>query len=195
MNISRLFKWNKEEPTTATISSEQPSLEIAPASNVISLPVNLISEEQTLDEYLAKPKQSTTKGLMNAPEITEFFNENYFGLGRHNGVNYRTQDALELGKKSIISKFQNTLNDLLENKYSKINKLKNQLVAIEGISFAMTQQLEIACEHIQREIEVLTTQIENADTHKGWVLEALNRYQLGFIKGLNDAIEFELLEG
>jgi hypothetical protein len=195
MNLSRLFKWNKEEVMAPKVSDELKLIKKEDSSNVIPLPVNLISEEQTLDEYLAKPKQSTTKGLMNAPEITEFFSENYFGLGRHNGVNYRTQDALELGKKSIISKFQNTLNDLLENKHSKINKLKNQLVAIEGISLAMTQQLEIACEHIQREIQVLTTQIENANTHKGWVLEALNRYQLGFIKGLNDAIEFELLAG
>lgn len=193
MNLRRLFKWNKEEPATAIISSEQTSVEIAPASNVIPLPINLNGEEQTLDEYLNRPKESQVKGLMNAPEITEFFSENYFGLGRHNGANFRTQDALDLGKKSLISKFQNTLNDLLESKHSRINKLKNQLVAIEGISTPMTQQLEIACEHVEREIQVLSNQIEIANTQKGWVLEALNRYQLGFIKGLNDAIEFEFL--
>jgi hypothetical protein len=193
MNLRRLFKSNKEEPATANISSEQTSLEIEPATNLIQLPINLNSEEQTLDEYLNRPKQSPVKGLMNALEITEFFSENYFGLGRHNGANFRTQDALDLGKKSLISKFQNTLNDLLETKHSRINKLKNQLVAIEGISKAMTLQLEIACEHVGREIQVLSNQIEISNTQKGWVLEALNRYELGFIKGLNDAIEFEFL--
>ena len=104
-------------------------------------------------------------------------------------------DALELGKRTLISKFQNTLTDLLENKQAKINKLQNQAVAIEGISESMTQQLKLACEHVEREIKVLSEQIENANVQKGWVLDALNRYQLGFIKGLNDAIEFEFLAG
>ena len=132
---------------------------------------------------------------MNAQEITDFFNENYFGLGRHNGSNFRTQEALDLGKRSLISRFQNTLADLLESKQAKINKLQNQLVAIEGISASMTKQLKLACEHVEREIQVLQDQIESASSQKGWVLEALNRYQLGFMKGLNDAIEFEFLAG
>ena len=28
---------------------------------------------------------------------------------------------------------------------------------------------------------------------QGWVLEALNRYQIGFGKGLREALEFQLL--
>ena len=31
------------------------------------------------------------------------------------------------------------------------------------------------------------------DSGKRWVLEALNRYQLGFGKGVREAIDFELL--
>ena len=195
MNLSRLFKWNKDDVLTEQASQEQPVVTNTPVSNVIPLQVNTDKEEQTLDEYLAKPKQSPVKGLMNATEIKEFFSENYFGLGRHNGANFRTLDALELGKRTLISKFQNTLTDLLENKQAKINKLQNQAVAIEGISESMTQQLKLACEHVEREIKVLSEQIENANVQKGWVLDALNRYQLGFIKGLNDAIEFEFLAG
>lgn len=196
MNLSRLFKWNKSEEvkTTALPTTEIPQNN----SNVVSLPLaaaaNLEEKDNALDLSLT-PKLSPIKGLMNAPEITEFFNENYFGLGRHNGSNFRTHEALELGKRSLISKFQNSLTDLLESKQAKINKLQNQLVAIEGISLAMTQQLKLACDHIEREIKVLTEQIEHANLQKGWVLEALNRYQLGFMKGLNDAIEFEFLAG
>jgi len=195
MNLGRLFNWNKEETLAPLVKKELHKVENQQVSNVIPLPVNTDKQEQTLDEYLAKPKHSPAIGLMNASEITDFFGENYFGLGRHNGANLRTQEALELGKKSLISKFQNTLNDLLEAKLSRINRLKNQLAAIEGISSAMTNQLELACEHAEREIKVLNDQIEISNTQKGWVLEALNRYQLGFIKGLNDAIEFEFLAG
>jgi hypothetical protein len=193
MNLSRIFKWKKDELIAPTVSDVLTSKDKEDSSNVIPLPINLVGEEQTLDEYLDRPIQTPLKGLMNAQEIKEFFSENYFSLGRHNGINFKTQDALELGKKSIISKFQNVLNDLLESKYSKISKLKNQMAAIDGISLAMTNQLELACVHIEREIQVINSQIEIAETYKGWVLDALNKYQLGFIKGLNEAIEFEFL--
>ena len=125
MNLSRLFKWNKEETLTPVVTEEPQQVDSQQVSNVIPLPINTDKEEQTLDEYLAKPKQSPVKGLMNATEIKEFFSENYFGLGRHNGANFRSLEALELGKKTLISKFQNTLTDLLENKQAQINKLKN----------------------------------------------------------------------
>ncbi len=41
--------------------------------------------------------------------------------------------------------------------------------------------------------DTLREQFESAGQGKGWVLEALNRYQIGFGKGLREAIEFELL--
>ncbi len=194
MNLNRLFKWNKPE------ANKVAELAIPDAVkndvNVIALPLPLSTESNgnPLD-FPSISKLSPMKGLMSAQEITEFFNENHFGLGRHNGSNFRTQEALDLGKRALISKFQNTIADLLESKQAKINKLQNQLVAIEGISASMTQQLKLACEHVEREIKVLQDQIESASTQKGWVLEALNRYQLGFMKGLNDAIEFEFLAG
>jgi hypothetical protein len=42
-------------------------------------------------------------------------------------------------------------------------------------------------------MNVLREQIALADSGKGWVLEALNRYQIGFGKGVREAIDFELL--
>jgi hypothetical protein len=53
--------------------------------------------------------------------------------------------------------------------------------------------LQLARTQIEREMEMLQAQIASAADHKGWVLEALNRYQTGFGKGLREAIAFELL--
>ncbi len=134
-------------------------------------------------------------GLMNAPELTAFFEENYFGLGRHNGANYKTQEALDLGKESLIAKFQNALTDLIERNQTRGNRIQNELIAIEGVSQPMSAQLRLACEHLRRDIAVLHEQIDSAREGKGWILEALNRYQMGFTKGLREAINFELLAG
>jgi len=193
MNLAKLFKWNKTEEQD--LKESNGITENQTSSNVVALPLpvdQVDQKESTLD--LPQPsKLNPIKGLMSAPELKVFFDENYFGLGVHNGSNYQTQEALELGKRSLISKFQNTLSELVENKQAKISKLQNQMVAIDGISPSMTQQLKLACEHLEREIKLLAEQIELANQQKGWVLEAINRYQLGYIKGLNDAIEFENL--
>lgn len=132
-------------------------------------------------------------GLMKAPELTAFFEENYFGLGRHNGSHYRTMEALELGKKSLVAKFHNAATGLIERNRTKLNKLRLEIVAIEGVSPALSAQLRMACEHVDRDISVLQAQIVDAVDGKGWVAEALSLYQIGFAKGLREAVEFDLL--
>ncbi len=134
---------------------------------------------------------SANQGLMNLTEISGFFSENFFGLGCHNGSNFRTHDALLLGKKSLISRFQNTVTKVIESKKTNIGKLKGQLVAIEGLSESMSKQLVLACEHLEKEITILKDQLVESEHEKGWVLEPINRYHLGYIKGLNEALEFD----
>jgi len=133
------------------------------------------------------------KGMMNEPEITAFFHENYFAYGRHNGSHYRNHEALEQGRQARIAQFQNVLTELFERKQTKINKLQSELLAIEGISPLTSAQLRLACEHLKRDIEVLREQSDLASSGKGWIREALNRYETGFAKGLREALEFDLL--
>ena len=172
----------------------------ASADNVIALPAGLDEKwpgAGVQDSPAVSPVTAAFRftGLMNAPELTAFFQENYFGLGRHNGAHYRTQEALELGRQSLIAKMQNALSDLAERRRAKMHRLQSEVIAIEGVSPSMSAQLRLACEQLQGEIALLQGQIESAATGKGWVLEALNRYQIGFAKGLREVIDFELLAG
>ncbi len=50
-----------------------------------------------------------SQGLMDAPELKDFFAGNHFGLGRHNGSLYQTQEALALGRETLVAKFQNVI--------------------------------------------------------------------------------------
>lgn len=170
------------------------------ADNVVALPAGLDDKwpgAGVQDSPSASPAPASFRftGLMNAPELTAFFQENYFGLGRHNGAHYRTQEALELGRQSLIAKMQNALTDLAERRRAKMNRLQSEMIAIEGVSPSMSAQLRLACEQLQREMALLQDQVESAAAGKGWVLEALNRYQTGFAKGLREVIDFELLAG
>jgi hypothetical protein len=168
--------------------------------NVIKLPLRTpVDLPVGLDAPLIEeapppvPQPSRTRGLLDAAEIKAFFEENYFGLGRHNGAHYRTLDALEQGKRSLVSLFQNTLAELIERKQTKTDKLRDKVLETQGFCATTTARLQLACTQIEREMEILQSQIDSASENKGWVLEALNRYQTGFGKGLREAVEFELL--
>jgi len=210
MNLRKLFYWNK--PITETTSNQAGVINqnnpntiseslATSGSNVVPISsVNYI-DRSDLGMGLADATSETAslpiqvKGLMNTPELIEFFDDKYFGLGRHNGSTFKTQEALELGKKTLISKFQNTLITVSERKQAIVNKLELELISIDGISTPISNKLRLACEQLKREINLLQSQTESAGSQQGWVLDALNRYQIGFLKGLNDAIEFEMLAG
>lgn len=133
------------------------------------------------------------KGLMNTPELVGFFGENYFAFGRHNGSRYRSLEALDIGRKALIAKFQNLLVDLAERRQTKHDRLQRQILDIEGLSAPLVAQLRMACDHLEREMSALRQQVDQAERHEGWVLEAVNHYQLGFDRGLREALDFDLL--
>jgi hypothetical protein len=173
-----------------------------PGSNVVKLPVKLQKIDHSSSgsiEYppmpglASEPARSRIKGLMNSQELEAFFQDNHFGLGRHNGANYRSQEAFQLGKRTIISRFHNIIEDLISRRQEKMNKLKLEMIAIEGISTTMSMQLQLACEQLQRDIAALEKQIDLSNKEQGWILDALNRFHIGFSKGLREALEFDLL--
>ena len=198
MNVRKIFSWGKPEieseaqaSQTVVTSNESKLLEAVndPLENIV--PIQSVFRDERALEISQQSNQP--KGLMKTPELNAFFSENYFGLGRHNGSYFGTQDALELGKKSLISKFQNTLACVLSDIEAKLNKLERELIRIRGLSPSASQQLEQACEYLKQEISTLKYQINDADNQKGWVLPALNDYHIGFLKGLSGALAFEQL--
>lgn len=173
-----------------------------PRCNVVKLPVKPQKIDHSASgplEYPPMPGVASGlapvrhKGLMNSPELEAFFQDNHFGLGRHNGASYRSHEALELGKRSLIARFHNVLGDLIARRQEKLNKMQMELIAIEGVSPTMSAQLRLACEQVQSEVVLLEKQVDLSDAGQGWVLDALNSYQIGFNKGLREALDFELL--
>lgn len=193
MNLLRMFSRSAsmaDAPVQLLQTVEAPSNVVQLETSIIA-PVGLNSrlEEDQLEQ--SPPPQS--RGLLDAPELRAFFTETHFGHGRHNGSNYRTQKSLELGQRALVSKFQNVLSELIERRQTKSERLTDKLLETEGICSTTTGRLREACTRLKREMAVLQEQSSYADERKGWVLEALNLYQIGFGKGMREAIEFELL--
>lgn len=205
MNLRNMLFWNRSPAAVAddpmTTSAMAPVHVSDALSNVIQLPTRspldqpagLAHSETKMASSESVSNASQPAGLMDTPELKAFFADNFFGLGRHNGSTYRTQEALAQGKQSVVSRFQNTVAALIEQRQAKIDRLRNMQLQTEGVCATSTAQLDLARARLEREMAVLRDQIAQAETCKGWVLEALNRYQIGFGKGLREAIDFELL--
>lgn len=213
MNLRKMMFWNATDatqgkPVVASASVSTPSATPDALSNVIQLPVRspldepagMASAQSLPEESAAGPAPSAApspaaqpQGLLETPELKAFFAENFFGLGRHNGSFYRTQEAMEQGKQGLISRFQNTLAFLVEKRQAKVDKFIDMQLVTAGVCSTETARLDLARSRYERDMNVLREQIALADSGKGWVQEALNRYQIGFGKGVREAIDFELL--
>ena len=208
MNIHRVFKlWNKPSSIQSMRSSDQGRLDefetklegensVGALANVVHLapgtpldvPAGLCSQSST-----GSPESVQARGLLEAPELKTFFADNHFGLGRHNGAQYKTMDALELGRLTLVSRFQNTLELLIAQKQAKVDALRNMALQTQGVCATVTSQLTLACQRLERDISTIHSQSELAADGKGWVLRALNEYRTGFGKGLREAVDIELL--
>ncbi len=212
MNLRKMMFWNTDAtqgtPTAVPAPLATPGAAPDALSNVIQMPKRSpLDEPAGLAPAPAQPEELAAgptppvaaapagqpQGLLETPELKAFFAENFFGLGRHNGSFYRTQEAMEQGKQGLISRFQNTLAFLLEQRQAKVDRFIDMQLQTEGVCSTVTAQLGLARTRYERDMNLLREQMALAESGKGWVLEVLNRYQIGFGKGLREAIDFELL--
>lgn len=204
MKLLNIALWKTASQSRATepdgpLKSGQ-SIDVATSAsgaNVVPLRAQLEGPDSAREEppksSVANGQPHVATGPLGSPLMTAFFAENYFGLGRHNGAHFRTRDALDLGKSQLIARFQNVLTQLVMDGEARLARLKDKAVETVGICGTTSARLDLACSNVEREINELRVQLELAGQGKGWVLEALNRYQIGFTKGLHDALSFDLL--
>jgi hypothetical protein len=201
MNLRSLLSWKKPAvgpsggmPVPAAPGSGDDKAAAATADNVVAFPLRGESHEASGDvSASAMVGGQRSEALIGAPEFREFFEENHFGFGRHNGSHHRTHEALDLGRQERIARFQNITARLVAARQAKLSRLKAESIAVEGISPVTSAQLELACHHVAGEIQALREQAELASHGSGWVREALTRYEAGFTRGLREALDFDSL--
>lgn len=201
MNLNKIFSkpnLNKEKFNTYNTIHEEAIPHQIDAHNaqssakVVQFDANGSSDS---NPSIAVNQANNFNGLLSSPEMVAFFKHNYFGLGQHNGRKLLSQEALQFARASLISDFQNNITNLIQQKQNKLNRIKSEIIAIDGLSESTTQRLHAACEHIALDISELKEQLEKSTEGKGWVLDALNRYQIGFMQGMRETLDFKYLIG
>jgi hypothetical protein len=209
MNLGKILfrKWTGTASADSAPATSAPAPEVGGQADRLSeLPGNVVSfplradwpggaESDGPHSPAPGPDEIRFKGLISAPELSRFFGTDFFAYGRHNGARCRNREALEQGRQERITQFQGAVATLIGRKQAKLDRLGIEILAIEGISPVTSAQLRLAGEHLERDIRVLTEQIELAGAGNGWVREALHGYETGFARGLRESLEFDLLVG
>lgn len=192
MNLRKYKFWGDQTVSesvhpTAAQSDMLNNVVQLPVSNALDKPLGLEASELVL------PQAKNPIGPMSAEEIKAFFGADYAAKGRYAGAIYKTNEAQEHGKSVLIANFQYAVDQVIDQKQAKVDGLKSMDVQTDGVSGVVTSQLRLACTRLERDIDTLVTQRDLAPEGKGWVLSALNEYQIGFGKGMRSAIDAELL--
>lgn len=200
MNLKKLRLWPSHEETTPeqapATSNGQGDIDDTEKGNVVSLfsgnPIDNPAGLTSPNEFWVR-KRPAQRGLLDGPEIKGFLEKNHAASGRYQGSVYGTQESLRLGTAKLVSEFQNILEELKERRKVKHQRLHMKLLEVQGIGSGTSEMLEFAKEAVGQELKLLESQIAAAEAGKGWVEEALNSYNLGFNRGLREAIEFDLI--
>ena len=201
MNLNKIFSRLNVDKESVNNNSEEAKTFQADATKhaslgkVVQFDVSSKNGSSDSSPSIDASEVNNYSGLLNSPEMVAFFKHNYFGLGQHNGRKLLSQEALQFAKASLISDFQNNVTNLIQQKQNKLNRIKSEIIAIDGLSENTTQRLHAACEHTMIDISELREQLDKSAEGRGWVLDALNRYQIGFMQGMRETLEFKYLLG
>ena len=200
MNLRKLFHFTQSDKAKDSINQDEKLPDQQPAyenrgeliylDSFANQDMNL-NRKNIVDAGLNEPSEKKYTPLIS--EVKSFLSQNFFGLGKHNGAKFRSQEALELGMNEIVAGFHNAIIEIMEARRSKLYKLQSEAIKIESLCATTTKRLRLACDHVTQEILALESQLEQASQRQGWVLDALSKYQMGFHQGMREAIEFELI--
>lgn len=190
--LSQVASWWNRKPAAGVPAADQNRDPLQVVSGAEPPAISGPAEENT--DAVPVAKRASTGGLLDEPELREFFAVNHFGLGRHNGAAYRTREALDRGRQALIARFQNSVQRLRQRREVHLRRLQDTLVQIEGVSDTTSRRVSQAVAYLERDQATLAEQVTASAEASGWVAQAAYEYESGFAKGLYEAVAMQVGE-
>lgn len=181
--ITRLFG-SKNSTPNQTLANGVKVNEVLPAD---ALPMDLF-----IDRTPPSPN-----GMVTAQRsiVSDFMDEDFFTAGAGDGYNFHSTEILEARKKEIRSRFLYMIDQAIGEKKSKRLNLQNLLIDIEAISTEMKERVKNTINELEDVIDTLSIQKELSGIDEGWVIGPVRKYHLGFLQGMKDYVDTEVLIG
>lgn len=165
----------------------------------IEFPVNPVSEitQPVIDEKTfidtEPPQSENIEGAKSNSSIKDMLSRNYESKGINDGYEFGTQEIHDIQISKIKSEFRLNIDQMIEEKRSALVQLKTRKVEIGVLSETLSKQLDIIVEETQNSLNELLKEKQYSEETKGWVMDIVNAYSLGFKRGLHSKEEERLL--
>jgi hypothetical protein len=140
-----------------------------------------------------RPSASSSSALQDDESISSFLSQDYAATGRLEALRMPTHEALELGRRRILTDFDNILDRCISKRVVHGHRLEQLMLDLGNGSALMVQKLKVASAHNQQHIDQLQEQRRQAPSGSGWCGAVLSAYSAGFARGLREATDIDQL--
>ena len=127
--------------------------------------------------------------------IEEFINRDYYNQGFEDGYQYHSKEIMDQTIRKIISEYIFLLDRLIDEKESEITQLEIHRSNVEGLSDRTTEQLQTKKAAFENNIVTLRTQKELASQKEGWIMVAVNVFELAYKQGMEKYHDLKTFTG
>lgn len=186
--FNKLFRKNQSHDTVQQDSKGIPSVQTSSTADFD--PEGTPLHELFVD-HDAPFKGRSTVASQPRNIIKDFIQKDYRQMGYKDGFEYHTERELQNGIRKIKADYLLVIDQAIDEKNSLLVKFKNKAYDVGGLDVSKKIQNEIIrCEDL---LEDLKAQKELSVDDEGWVATAIHSYRRGFVSGLNDWHEGDLL--
>ena len=190
MNLRKLFFGKKEDGFEENKTQHEVLKENMANENATIINFPNSKKEEVEVEQKDLPSEIKSRGfkyqglIEENTELDIFFNKKfYYSKGFYSGINQRSKEALETGLNEITQTFINVLDKVIQQKERFLDQAAIADIDSKEVSKSISSKLNLTCDNVKKEIEVLQAQKKQAQLNEGWIKEAINRFKKGFIEG------------
>lgn len=170
---------------------------VVPLRNATAAPVEAAQPDVGSDwpPPIERSPAPAFPGLLETREVAAFLGRGHGMSGFRYATRRQSQQALELELDVLTAEFQNVLRAVIAQRHAKRDQALHYKAETGGGSATITERLDITVAALGRDIQALEEQVELAGQRKGWVLQAVNEFRLGFDQGVRSHLDFHQLLG
>ena len=127
--------------------------------------------------------------------LSSFLDRDFQRKGYEDGYSWHSGEMLDIQLKAIKSEFRFFLDKKMDELRLEIHKLSGEKINVSGLSERMTQQLQLRIDLHDVNMQRLEREKEFSSQDEGLVMNAVNHYRDGYLRGMEIFQEEKIFAG
>jgi hypothetical protein len=173
-----------------TMETNDPNKVNAGANQLQDNNINVM-EDLFLDNHPPMQETENTQHI----SLSSFLDRDFQRKGYEDGYSWHCGEMLDAQLKAIKSEFRYFLDQKIDELRLEIHKLSGEKINVSGLSERMTQQLQLRIDLHDVNLQRLEREKEFSCQDEGLVMNAVNHYRDGYLRGMETFQEEKIFAG